>query len=60
MTHEPCLSPSGEHRGQFVLGDTRFGSAAVTDRDDQSNPHRTEVRFGDRLPDRQPRRSWAQ
>ena len=38
MTHQPCLSPSGGHRGQFVLGDNRFGSAAVTDRNDQRNP----------------------
>ncbi len=48
MTHQPCLSPSGGHRGQFVLGDTRSGSATVTDRDDQRNPHRVEVPVGAR------------
>lgn len=47
MTHQPYLPPRGGHRGQFVLGDTRFGSVAVADRDDQTNPHRVGVESGE-------------
>lgn len=43
MTHQPCLSPAGGYRGQFVLDDTRFGSAAVTAADDQTNLHCAET-----------------
>jgi hypothetical protein len=42
MDHQPYLSRLARYRGQFVLGNNRFGLTAVTDRDDQSNRHGVE------------------